>query len=98
MQAPRAEPSPSDVADAFNGLAAGLGILTTALFPFALPLLVLALPLALPLIPLALVAVLVVLLVRIVRLPLRLARQLVRGRSPAPPPLLQGETAGPRRL
>src|SRR5918999_4777282 len=78
MKAPGAEPSPSDIADEINSLSAGLGILTTALFPFALPALLLALPLAIPLIPLALLAVLVVLLVRIVALPLRLARDLVR--------------------
>ena len=85
MKAPGAEPSPSDIADEINSLSAGLGILTTALFPFALPALLLALPLVIPLIPLALLAVLVVLLVRIVALPLRLARDLVRRvRSPQP--------------
>jgi hypothetical protein len=52
-----------------------------ALFPIALPGLLLALLLALPVAPLALVAVVGYLLARILVLPLRLARSVLRSRS-----------------
>jgi hypothetical protein len=74
-------PSSAEVATEVNGLLAGLGILTFALFPIALPGLLLALVLALLVAPLALGALAVLLLAGIVALPLRLARSLVRNRS-----------------
>ena len=74
MDAPRAPLSTSDVASEASGLLAGLGIITMALFPFAMPGLLLALLLVLPAIPLALVALVVWLLARLLLLPLRLLR------------------------
>jgi hypothetical protein len=53
MQPLRDQPSPADVAGEVGSLAAGLGILTTVLFPLALPLLLLV---AAPLVVLAAVA------------------------------------------
>jgi thiol:disulfide interchange protein len=44
---------PADVAAEIGSLSTGFGVLVTALFPFALPGLLLALPLVLPLLPLA---------------------------------------------
>ena len=49
--------SPAEVATEVNGILVGLGILTMALAPFALPGLLLGLLLLLPLAPLALVLV-----------------------------------------
>jgi hypothetical protein len=90
MHATSAPPSSAEVATEVTGLFAGLGILTMALFPFALPGLLLALPLALLVAPLALIAVPVLLLVGILVLPLRLARVVLRSRSrrafPTPAP------------
>jgi hypothetical protein len=74
MDAPRAPLSTSEVASETSGLMAGLGIITMALFPFAVPGLVLALVLVLPAIPLVLAGLVVWLLARIVRAPLRLVR------------------------
>jgi hypothetical protein len=74
MDAPRAQLSTSEVALEAGNWMVGLGIITMALFPFALPGLVLALLLVLPAIPLALVALVVWLLARLLRLPLRLLR------------------------
>jgi hypothetical protein len=76
-------PSPPEVAMEASGLLVGLGIVTMALSPFALPGLVLALPLLIPLVPLALVAGALWLLVRVLVLPFRLVRSLVRSRSGA---------------
>jgi hypothetical protein len=75
MQAPRATPSPADVASELNDLLAGVGILTMALFPFAVPVLVLVIA------PLALVAVAGLLLAIPFVLPLWLVRMVVRSRS-----------------
>jgi hypothetical protein len=67
--------SPAELASEASSLLAGLGILSVALFPFALPGLVLALVLALPLIVLAPPALVTWLLVRGV------ARMLGRART-----------------
>jgi hypothetical protein len=70
MNTSRSTPSTTEIATEVNGLLAGLGILTTALFPFALPGLVLALPLALPLVAGLIIAIPILLplwLVRAVR-------------------------------
>lgn len=56
--------SPAELASEASSLLAGLGILSVALFPFAVPGLVLALVLALPLIALAPPALVIWLLVR----------------------------------
>ncbi|MGH2744656.1 MAG: hypothetical protein ACRDLY_17790 [Thermoleophilaceae bacterium] len=72
--------SAPDVAAEANTLLTGFGILTVALFPIALPGLLLALLLALLAAPLALGAVAVLLVAGVLALPLRLAR-LARGRS-----------------
>jgi hypothetical protein len=74
MDAPRAQLSTSEVALEAGNWMVGLGVITMALFPFALPGLVLALLLVLPAIPLALVALVVWLLARLLLLPLRLLR------------------------
>jgi hypothetical protein len=76
MNAPRAGPSPTDVAAETSGLLAGLGILTMALFPIALPGLLLFV-----IAPLTLVAVAGLLLAIPLVLPLWLARTLVRSRA-----------------
>jgi hypothetical protein len=81
MDAPRAPLSTSEVASETSGLMVGLGIITMALFPFALPGLVLALVLVLPAIPLVLAGLVLWLLARIVRPPLRF----LRSRFPRPP-------------
>jgi hypothetical protein len=81
MQAPPAAPSPAEVTTEVSGLLGGLGIITMALFPFALPGLLLALPLVILVAPLALVAMAVLLLRAILILPFRLARAFVRSRS-----------------
>ena len=94
MQAPHAAPSSTDVATEVNRLLVGLGILTMALFPFALPGLLLALLLVLPTVPLALAAVAVWLLARILALSLRLARSLV-GRRPVPRPAAESPGSDP---
>jgi hypothetical protein len=87
MHASRPAPSSAEVTTEVTGLLVGLGVLTTALFPFALPALLLALPLVLPVAPLALGAAALWLLVRLLILPLRLAGVLVRGgrRPPTAP-------------
>jgi hypothetical protein len=84
MHAPRPAPSSAQVTTEVSGLLVGLGILTTFLFPFALPALVLALPLVLLVAPLALGAAALWLLVRVLTLPLRLAGVLARDRSRPP--------------
>jgi hypothetical protein len=61
-----------------NGLATGLGVLSTTFFPFALPAVVMTLPLVVPLVVLALPALLVWLLVRAVR---AVARRLTAARA-----------------
>jgi hypothetical protein len=71
MATPRTTPSPADVGAEVAGLSAGLGIITMALFPFALPglLLFVVLPLLLlaaPLLVLAAVLVPLLLLARVV--------------------------------
>jgi membrane protein implicated in regulation of membrane protease activity len=81
MPAPRATPSSADVAMEVSSLSAGLGIITTALFPFALPALVLVAPLAL-------VPVAGLLVAAPVLLPLWLARRVRRGRSRRRRPLV----------
>jgi hypothetical protein len=85
MNARNQAPSPPEVATEAASLLAGLGIITMALSPFALPGLVLALPLIIPVIPLALLAGALWLLARLVALPFRLARSLVRSRSGTEP-------------
>jgi hypothetical protein len=70
MDTSRSTPRTSEIATEVNGLLAGLGILTTALFPFALPGLLLAAPLALLAVAGLILAIPVVLplwLVRVVR-------------------------------
>jgi len=76
MQAQRAGPSSADVATETNTLLAGLGILTFAIFPLALPGLLLFV-----IAPLALVALVGVLLAIPLVLPLWLARIVQRSRS-----------------
>jgi hypothetical protein len=78
MPAARSTPSPADVAMEVNGLLAGLGVLSVALFPFALPGLLLGLLLVLPVAPLVLAAAVVLLLARAVVAAFRFARSLVR--------------------
>jgi len=83
MHAHPAGPSSADVASEANGLLAGLGIITFAIFPVALPGLLFVVA------PLALVAVVGLLLAIPVLLPLWLARAVRRARSgsrPAVPP------------
>ena len=70
-------PTPADLVTEAGGLGTGVGIVLFALFPFALPGLVLALPLLLPLAPLALLIPAVWLLRR-----LRAATQRVRITAP----------------
>jgi hypothetical protein len=77
MHPHHAQTSSGDVVTEVNGLLAGLGILTTALFPFALPGLVLALPLALLVLPLVVGAVAVWILARVFALLRALATALV---------------------
>ena len=81
MHGPRATPSSADVAMEVSSLSVGLGILTMALFPFALPALVL-------LAPLALVPVAGMLLAAPILLPLWLARNVRRARSRRQGPLV----------
>jgi membrane protein implicated in regulation of membrane protease activity len=78
MHGSRTRPSPSEVASELGALSAGLGILTMALFPFAVPgvLVFVVLPLALVALPALLLAALVV-------PPLWLARTMSRRRSAA---------------
>ena len=79
-------PSPADLIDGTLGLAAGLGIITMALFPLAIPLLALT---AIALIPLLLIPVVAVLIAA----PFLLLRRLFR-RAAAPEP---GRRSTPRR-
>jgi hypothetical protein len=76
MHARRPASSAADLATEVNGLLVGLGIVTMALFPIALPGLLLFV-----VAPLALVAVAGLLLAIPLVLPLWLARVLVRSRS-----------------
>jgi membrane protein implicated in regulation of membrane protease activity len=76
MNTPRRTPPSADVATEVNGLLAGLGIITAALFPIALPGLLLFV-----VAPLALVAVVGVLLAIPLVLPVWLVRTLIRSRS-----------------
>jgi membrane protein implicated in regulation of membrane protease activity len=83
MDTSRSTSSTTEIATEVSGLLAGLGILTTALFPFALPGLLLAAPLALVAVAGLLLAIPVVLpvwLVRVVRR--RLARAKDLGSTP----------------
>jgi hypothetical protein len=91
MHARNQAPTPPEVATEAGGLLVGLGIITMALSPFALPGLVLALPLIIPVIPLALLAGALWLLARLLFLPFRFARSVVRSRSGTE---LQGDTSG----
>jgi hypothetical protein len=75
MNTPRATPSTTEVATEVNGLLAGLGILTVALFPFALP------GLLFVVVPLALLALVGALLAMPVVLALWLVRTLRRNRA-----------------
>jgi hypothetical protein len=75
MHAPRTTPSSAEVAHEVNNQLVGLGLLTFAIFPLALPVLVLV---AASLLPFAVVGLL---MVGIVVLPLRLARVVRRGWS-----------------
>jgi len=70
---------PAEVADQANALAAGLGLVTVTLFPFALPLVLLCIA---PLLPLIVVGLL---LAAILYPPLRLFRYLTRKRRSALP-------------
>jgi hypothetical protein len=76
MQPSRIGPSPSEVTSEIVTLSAGLGILTMALFPIALPGLLLFV-----VAPLALVAVPALLLAGLLIPPLWLARRVSRRRS-----------------
>jgi hypothetical protein len=76
MHAPHQAPSSADVAGEAGGLLAGLGILTMALFPIALPGLLLFV-----VAPLALIAVVGLLLAIPLVMPLWLARLVLRGRA-----------------
>jgi hypothetical protein len=76
MHAPRAAPSSADVGMEVTSLSAGLGILTFAIFPLALPGLLLFV-----VAPLALVAVPGLLLAGLFVLPLWLTRIVLRSRS-----------------
>jgi hypothetical protein len=67
MDAQSPKSSSAEIAEEVGGLLVGLGVLTMALMPFALPGLLLALVLVLPVAPLALGAAAVVLLVRRLR-------------------------------
>jgi hypothetical protein len=75
-------PSAADLADRVGALAAGLGILTVPLFPFAIPLILLTIA------PLAVLAVAGLLLALPILLPLWLARRVLsalrRGPQPVP--------------
>jgi hypothetical protein len=75
MQSPRTTTSTTDVATEVTALSAGLGILTTALFPISLPGLLLFAA------PLVLLAVPALLLAGLLMPPLLLARTLRRARS-----------------
>jgi hypothetical protein len=81
----RAEsPSPADLAVEAGGLIQGLGTLTIALFPFAIPLLVLVIG------PLAVLALAGLVLALPILLPLwlgRLALRALRGHHSGPPPV-----------
>jgi hypothetical protein len=81
MHETRQSSSSDDVAMEVASLSTGLGVVTMALFPFALPGLLLALPLVLLAAPIALAAGVVLLLAGILVLPFRLARSAVRRRS-----------------
>ena len=83
MDTSRAALSSSEVTSEAGSLVVGLGIITMALSPFAVPGLLLALLLVLPLAPLALVAGALWLLARILLLPLRFIRSLVSGAAPS---------------
>jgi hypothetical protein len=76
MYTPRQTPSSAEVATEVNGLLGGLGILTMALFPIALPGLLLFV-----VAPLALVAVAGVLVAIPLVLPVWLVRIVVRSRA-----------------
>jgi hypothetical protein len=78
MPPARSRPSPADVATEVNGLLAGLGMLSVALFPFALPCLLLGLLLVLPVVPLVLAAAVVWLPARALVAAFRFARRLKR--------------------
>jgi hypothetical protein len=84
MDAYSERPSPSDLAGEAGGLIVGLGILTAAFFPFAVPLLILVIG------PLAVLALAGLVLALPILLPLwlgRLAlRALRRSRGPRPVP------------
>jgi hypothetical protein len=67
MNAPSPQYSPAEIAEEVGGLLVGLGVLTMALMPFALPGLLLALVFVLPVAPLVLGAAAVMLLVRRLR-------------------------------
>jgi uncharacterized membrane protein len=75
METRTSESSSAGVADEASGLLAGAGVLTIALFPFAVPGLLLGLALALPLVVLALPALAIWLLVRSVSRVVRLLRR-----------------------
>ena len=105
MNTPRRTPSTTELATEVNGLLAGLGILTVALFPFAVPCLVLVVA------PVAVLALAGALLAAPLVLPLWLFRRFRRGRarrrahgSPAGPaprravggPPLRAHTSSPR--
>ena len=77
-----ANPSIADLVDGTLGVAAGLGIVTTALFPLAIPLLALT---AVALIPLLIPLVLIPLTGGLIAAPLLLLRRLFR-REGAPIP------------
>jgi hypothetical protein len=70
-----ANPSTADLVDNTLGLAAGLGIVTMALFPLAIPLLALT---AVALIPLLIPLVLIPLIGGLIAAPLLLLRRLFR--------------------
>ena len=91
MISPREAPSSAEVATKVNDVSVGLGILTFALFPFALPGIVLVVA------PLVLVVVVGLLVAIPVVLPLWLARSLVRRWSRRRGAARARVTAGPGR-
>jgi Flp pilus assembly protein TadB len=91
MATPRSTPTPADAAAEVASLSAGLGIITMALFPFALPgiLLFVVLPLILLAAPLVVLGAVLVPLVLLARVVMRAVSRRRGARKPRP--------AAPRR-
>ena len=82
MDARDTGPAPDELLGEVNGLLTGMGVLSVALFPFALPGLVLALALALPLVILGLPVLALLALARAARAATRALRRPARPESP----------------